>query len=92
MPVLAKFRGIVIRMLIDRTFGKRLHAFYGNTELVMGLNPVRVIQGDVPPWVETQALNWARQHQQEILPAWALDLSLATPISRQSAGHLVFQS
>ena len=51
MPVLSKFNGIVIRMLLDRTFGMRLHAFYGDTELVIGLNPPRVIQGDVPAWV-----------------------------------------
>lgn len=63
MPVLSKFNGIVIRMLFDRTFGTRLHAFYGNTELVIGLNPVRVIQGDVPAWVQTQALQWARQYE-----------------------------
>jgi hypothetical protein len=63
MPVLSKFNGIVIRMLVDRTFGTRLHAFYGNTELVMGLNPVRVIQGDVPAWVQSQALHWARQYE-----------------------------
>lgn len=77
MPVLAKFRGIVIRMLIDRTFGKRLHAFYGDSELVVALDPVRVIQGDVPAWVEDQVLQWARQYQRRILPAWALDPSFA---------------
>ncbi len=63
MPVLSKFNGIVIRMLFDRTFGTRLHAFYGNTELVIGLNPVRVIQGDVPAWVQIQALQWAQRYE-----------------------------
>jgi len=53
-------------MLIDRTLGMRLHAFYGDTELVIGLNPLRVIQGDVPAWVQNRALAWARQHQEEL--------------------------
>ena len=84
MPVLAKFRGIVIRLLMHRTFGTRLHAFYGDGELVIGLNPVRVIQGDVPPWVERLAMNWARQHQAEFVPAWNLPVILTTRAGSRS--------
>jgi hypothetical protein len=92
MPVLAKSCGIVIRMLIDRTFGTHFHAFYGDSELVIGLNPMRVIQGDVPPWVQEWALEWVNYHQSEFLSAWNLDLNLATPISRQAAKHLAFET
>ena len=52
-------------MLYDRTFGIHLHAFYDGSELVVGLNPVRVIQGEVPSWVEAWVLNWVRQHEAE---------------------------
>lgn len=90
MPVLAHFGGIVMRMLIDRTFGTHFHAFYGDNELVIGLNPLRVIQGDAPGWVREWALNWVRQHQAEFLSGWHIDPTLAMPISRQAAGHLVF--
>jgi len=31
--------------------GGSRHAFYGDSELVFGFNPLRVIQGDAPPWV-----------------------------------------
>jgi hypothetical protein len=55
-------------MLFDRTFGIRLHAFYGDSELVVGLNPVRVIQSEVPAWVEAWVLNWVKYHQNEFLP------------------------
>jgi hypothetical protein len=75
-------------MLIDRTFGTHFHAFYGDSELVIGLNPMRVIQGDAPPWVQEWALAWVNDHQREFLSAWNLDLNLATPISRQAAKHL----
>jgi hypothetical protein len=84
MPVLSKFDGIVIRLLIDRTFGMRLHAFYGDSELVMGLNPLRVIQGDVPSWVQERALEWATQYSARCSQSWNIDMSLSTPISRQS--------
>ena len=63
MPVLAKSYGIVMRMLIDRTFGTHFHAFYGDSELVIGLNPLGVIQGEAPPWVREWALDWVGHYQ-----------------------------
>ncbi len=63
MPVLAKFGGIVIRLLIDRTFGTHFHAFYGDCELVIGVNPLRVIQGEAPFWVQDWALEWVEHYQ-----------------------------
>jgi hypothetical protein len=89
MPVLAKFYGIVIRMLFDQTFGTHFHAFYGDSELVIGLNPLRVIQGDAPPWVREWALDWVGHYQNEWLSARTIDLSVATPISCQAARHLI---
>ena len=77
-------------MLIDRTFGTHIHAFYGDSELVIALNPPRILQGDSPPWVRQWALNWVRCHQGRLLSAWNLDLNLATPFSRQAAAHLAF--
>ena len=66
MPVLAKIYGIVIRLIRDRTFGTRLHAFYGGHELVVALDPLRVLQGDVPEWVSDFVMDWARRHYREI--------------------------
>lgn len=66
MPVLAKFYGIVIRVLVHRTFGIHIHAIYGDAELVIALNPTRVIQGEAPDWVKGCALKWVRDHLKEI--------------------------
>ena len=90
MPVLAKSCGIVMRILIDRTFGTHVHAFFGDSELVIGLNPLRVIQGDVPIWVRDWALDWVKRHRHQLLSSWKIDLCAATPISRQAADHLDF--
>jgi hypothetical protein len=73
MPVLARFYGIVIRMLSSRTFGTHFHAFYGDSELVIGLNPLRVIQGEAPSWVREWALDWVRHYQSELLLARTLE-------------------
>ena len=72
MPVLAKLYGIVIRLIRDRTFGTRLHAFYGGHELVVAVQPLRVLQGDVPGWVRDFVMDWAREHYRE-LPITAAD-------------------
>ena len=67
MPVLAKFYGIVIRLLCVRSLGARLHAFYGDAELVINLRTLKIIQGDAPPRVRELVLEWARQHYPELL-------------------------
>jgi len=66
MPVLAKFCGIVIRVLFDPAFGTHFHAFYQDSELVIGLHPIRVIQGEAPPWVRQWALDWVKHYQSEL--------------------------
>ncbi len=67
MPVLAKFCGIVIRLLSVTVFGPRLHAFYGDDELVLDLDDLRVVSGRVPERIGRMILAWARQHRAEIL-------------------------
>jgi len=78
-----------MRMLIGQMFGTHFHAFYGDSELVIGLNPLRVIQGEAPPWVREWALDWVGHYQGRSLSARTIDLNVATPISRQAEGHLI---
>jgi len=70
MPVISKFYGIVIRMLVIRPFVAHFHAIYQNCELVVGIAPLRIIQGDAPRRVRDMVLEWATQHQSELLEAW----------------------
>lgn len=70
MPVISKFYGIVIRMLCARHLNARFHAIYGDTELVVNIWPLKIIQGDAPRRVRELVLEWAAQHQQELLAAW----------------------
>ena len=70
MPVLAKFYGIVIRMLLVREFTAHFYAYYDNWELMIGVAPVRIIQGEAPARVRELVLEWATQHQYELLGAW----------------------
>ena len=70
MPVISKFYGIVIRILLLRSFAAHFHAIYENCELVVGIAPLRIIQGDAPRRVREMVLEWAGQHQAELLQAW----------------------
>jgi len=90
MPVLVKYSGIVIRMLFDRTFGTHFHAFYGDCELVIGLNPVRVIQGEAPPWVREWALAWVGQAHRGLLSSPTAVPNAATPIPRHGSAPIAF--
>jgi Domain of unknown function (DUF4160) len=70
MPVLSKFYGIVIRMIFARSLGARFHAIYQNWELVVGIWPLVIIQGEAPHWVREKVMMWATEHQQELMAAW----------------------
>jgi hypothetical protein len=71
MPVISKFYGIVIRMLFIRPFVAHFHAFYGDCELVVGINPLKIVQGDAPGRVRSMVMEWALQHQRELLEDWS---------------------
>ena len=70
MPVIARFCGIVIRLLTLQGFGTRLHAFHGDSELVVDLASLRIIDGTVPAGVQEMILSWAKAHQKELLSGW----------------------
>lgn len=70
MPVLSKFYGIIIRMVFSRALGAHFHATYEDSELVVGLNPLRIIQGDAPGRVRDLVLEWAYAHYAELIMAW----------------------
>ena len=70
MPTISKFYGIVIRMMRLRDFSARFHAIYENSELIVNLWPLKIVAGEAPTRVKDMVLEWAAQHQQELLMAW----------------------
>ena len=57
-------------MLFKRPFGPHFHALYKDSEAIVGIAPIRIIDGDVPDWVRTMVVKWAIEHQQELLLNW----------------------
>jgi hypothetical protein len=70
MPVLSKFYGIVIRMVFLPEFKAHFHAFYEQSELVVGVTPITVLQGDAPARVREMVIEWANKHQIDLMEAW----------------------
>ena len=57
-------------MMRVRDFGARFHAIYENSELIVNLWPLKIVAGEAPARVKDMVLEWASQHQQELLMAW----------------------
>lgn len=70
MATLCKFDQIVIRIMFSRELGARLHALYGDCELVLSLTPLRILQGDAPAAIRDKILQWASAHRNEVLADW----------------------
>ena len=70
MPVLSKFYGIVIRMLFAQPLRAHFHAIYEDSELVVGINPLRIMNGSAPFRARAMVLEWAALHEEELQAAW----------------------
>jgi hypothetical protein len=57
-------------MVWARALSARFHAIYGDYELVIEIAPLRVIDGQAPQRVSELVLEWAQEHQHELLEAW----------------------
>ena len=81
MPVIAKFYGIVIRLLCIGPLGARLHAFYGDSELVITLPSLKVLQAGEDDRVTRVVLDWARRHYGELMADASLVLRGERPLA-----------
>ncbi len=70
MPELARFFGIVVVMLYRDHAPPHFHAFYGEEEWRVGIQPIRVLTGVGSSRVRSLLLEWAALHQDELLADW----------------------
>ncbi len=81
MPVLSKFYGIVIGMLYEPRHSAHVRAFYEGQEMVIGLQPVRLIRGDAPARARSMVLEWASRYRRELLNDWQRCATAQAPLS-----------
>lgn len=70
MPEISRFYGIVIRMYFDEHPPPHFHAAYGEFELLVNINTLAVISGDLPPRALGLVVEWAALHRDELNNVW----------------------
>lgn len=70
MPEIARFYGIVIKMFFEDHNPPHFHAQYGEYEVLIDITTFAVFAGHLPPRALGLVIEWATQHQNELLNNW----------------------
>ena len=70
MPEISRFYGIVISMYYDDHNPPHFHARYGGDRATVEIPSLRVLAGELAPRVLGLVVEWASQHQQELMDNW----------------------
>lgn len=70
MPEICRFYGIIIAMFFGDHNPPHFHARYGNDHVAVEVNSLRVLEGQFPPRALGLVIEWASQHQEELLRNW----------------------
>ena len=81
MPEVSRFFGIVIRMYFDDHEPPHFHAIYAGRETQFGIEPVAVLEGELPNRAVSMIVEWAAIHQRELMENWRR-LRASQPIER----------
>ena len=72
MPTIAFFYGIAIQMFWQDHAPPHFHALYGDDEVVINIRTLGVSEGRLPKRALAMVLEWAQEHQNELLEDWNL--------------------
>lgn len=72
MPIICMFRGIKIYMYWNDHMPPHFHAKYGGDEVIISINDLEAIEGNIPHKQLKMVLGWAAFHQEELLENWKL--------------------
>lgn len=72
MPEISRFFGIIVAMFYDEHNPPHFHARYGDAQVASDIASLRVLEGRLPPRVFGLVIEWASQHQEELMQDWQL--------------------
>jgi hypothetical protein len=72
MPEISRFFGIIIAMFFDEHNPPHFHARYGKDGVAIEVRTLKVLEGRIAPRALGLVMEWASQHQQELLQNWEL--------------------
>lgn len=70
MPEVSRFFGIVIKMYFSDHEPPHFHAEYGEHQAVIDIHRLALIGGHLSPRVLGLVIEWASQHQADLLKLW----------------------
>ena len=72
MPEICRFYGIIIAMFFDDHNPPHFHARYGGDKVAIEIESLRILEGQLPSRALGLVIEWASQHQSELLENWDL--------------------
>lgn len=72
MPTISMFRGIKIYINWNDHMPPHFHASYAGQEIIVSINDLEVLDGEIPSKQLKMVLGWAAFHQTELIENWEL--------------------
>lgn len=70
MPTISTFYGIIIRMFFNDHPPPHFHALYGEFQVTIDIDGLRILEGELPRRALELVREWARLHKAELLADW----------------------
>ena len=71
MPTISMFYGILIKMFYDDHAPPHFHAEYNEYKASISIQTLGIIEGKLPSRVLSLVIEWAQEHQEELLNDWS---------------------
>jgi hypothetical protein len=72
MPEVSRFFGIIITFNFNDHPPPHFHVRYGGQKAIVAIQPLMLLEGRLAPRVLGLVMEWAMQHQAELLENWKL--------------------
>ena len=86
MPVISRFYGMIVAMHFLDHPPPHFHVRYGEYRAAIGVDPPRLLAGDLPPRALGLVVEWARIHRRELLEKRAAPATRRAAETRPAAG------
>lgn len=70
MPEISRFFGIIIFMYFDDHNPPHFHAKYGEQRAIVGIQDLRLLEGNLSRRAMNMVLEWANEHRLELMNNW----------------------
>jgi hypothetical protein len=67
---ISRFSGVVVHMGFMAGARPRIQVVYGTHRALVGVDPIQLLEGEVPPVVLALVIEWVLLHQSELLECW----------------------